>query len=214
MNIRFSRSPEEEALIASILPKEPLTDTILIPGLMKVAKKILVTTLRNELEIYRAYPKAGPMNKLEFNPTNHKTCFMGQGFRVSNNTMGDGHLSEYRRAVGTLNHAKWGNATLLEIWAADHYDSHRDMVKGAFSYGKGDRNTCPILKFEVFPLFANKKSGKKTLDDDDKELFRERYLVEVNGFLASYDRKPIKKLDKGWLEDFEKAWEREKLSLF
>lgn len=214
MNIKRIRPQPEEDLIAKILPKVPLTESMLIPGLMKSAKKILVSTLRNELEIYRQYPKQGPMNKLVFNPTHHKTCFMGQGFHVDSSEVGDAYLNDYRKAIGTLNHKQWGNATLLEIWAADHYDSHTAMVKGAFAYGKGDRNTCPVLKFHVFPLFANKQTGRKTFDDDDKDKFMYSYLEQLNAVRVSWKLKPIDTLDKEALKDANAQWEREKTKLF
>lgn len=217
MNIRWNGTPERIEEIQRVLPKQPITDTILVPGLMKVAKKLLIKCLLMEIEIYKAFPKAGKMDKITFNPTHHSTCFMGQGFMVgeSGSDTDDADLRDYREAVGTLNHKRWGKATLLEVWAADHFDSNRSMVKGVFSYCKGDRATLPQIKFEVFPLFENKKSGKKTFNDHDKWYAMDLYLKELNHFFVQYGQKKKvrEELSEADLADFEKHWERTKTAL-
>lgn len=214
-NLKILRPPEELELIKRIFPEKPLTEK-LIADLLKLAKKPLLETLRAEIEIYKQYPKKGRMDKLTFNPTNHKSCFMGQGFKVStesNYAAGDAWLSEYRSSIGTINHGEWGNCTLLEAWAGDHFKRYPEMVKAVFSYCRGDRTTLPIIKFHIFPLFKNKDSGRTSFDDVDKESDMDRYLIEVNGLLAQYGRKPMKELKGDFLKDFEEQWRRKNTSL-
>lgn len=210
--------PIRDAVIKSVLPEHPITDD-LIPTLMKLCKKQLLLALKKEIEIYKAFPKRGRMDKLTFDTTNHKKCFMGQGFNVrSGEIFDDADLRDYRAAVGTLRHGTWGNATLLEIWGGDHFKSHPAMVKGVFSYCKNERATLPALSFHVFPLFSNSKSGRWTLDEDDKDVYLYQYLTELNGFLAVEGRKATLKVityeamrkDEKLMEDFERAWERKK----
>ncbi len=217
-SIRWNGDPERMAAMKAALPNKPITDD-LVPLLLKLCKKPLLAALKQEIEIYKAFPKRGRMDKLTFDTTNHKTCFMGQGFNVkSGELFDDADLRDYRRAVGTYKHGTWGNATLLEIWGADHFKHYKPMVKGVFSYCKGERSTLPHLAFHVFPLFSHKGSGGWTLDEDDKDVFRYTYLTELNGFLAMESRKrTIKPItwedmekDKELLKDFELAWERKK----
>jgi hypothetical protein len=217
-SIRWFGNPERTAAINAVLPEKPITDD-LVPLLLKLCKKPLLAALKQEIEIYKAFPKQGRMDKLTFDTTNHKTCFMGQGFNVkSGEIFDDADLRDYRKAVGTYKHGTWGNATLLEIWGADHFKKYKPMVKGVFSYCKGERATLPALTFYVFPLFSHKESGGWTLDEDDKDVFRYTYLTELNGHIAmnTYNKK-IKPLtfedlekDKSLKEDFGKAWERKK----
>jgi hypothetical protein len=217
-SIRYNLTPERAAAIKAALPPRPITDE-LIPVLMKLCKKPLLEALKKEIEVYKAFPKKGRMDKLTFDTTNHKTCFMGQGFQVrSGELFDDADLRDYRKAVGTLRHGTWGNATLLEIWGGDHFKDHKAMVKAVFSYCKGERTTLPALKFYVFPLFSNESSGRWTLDEDDKDVYMYEYLTQLNGFIAMETRnKKIKPItyadlqkDKELREDFERAWERKK----
>ncbi len=208
MYLKHIEDEQTEALKKQVLPKETITDSFLIPGIMKASKKILIEALKREIEIYKAFPKRGRMDIKTFNTKNHKTCFMGQAFNVTNSAFSDTDLRDYRKAVGTFKHGEWGDATLLEIWGGDHFDSHRDMVKGVFSYCRGTRETLPPLKFEVMPLFQNKKSGKTQHDSLDRDKYFEKWIIEINGQLTSiYGRKPLKiPLDKKWEEVFEKDW--------
>lgn len=217
-SIRFGGTPERMAAIKAALPEHPITDD-LIPVLLKLCKEPLLEALKQEIEIYKAFPKQGRMDTLTFDTTNHKTCFMGQGFTVkSGQLFDDGDLKDYRKAVGTYRHGTWGNATLLEIWGADHFKNYKPMVKGVFSYCKGDRTTLPHLAFHVFPLFSNENSGRWTLDEEDKDVFRYEYLSQLNGYIAmnTYNKKvkPITfedlEKDKELQKDFELAWERKK----
>lgn len=210
--------PERDAVIKTVLPDHPFTDD-LIPLLLKLCKKPLLEALKKEIEVYKAFPKRGRMDKLTFDTTNHKTCFMGQGFNVkSGEIFDDADLRDYRRAVGTFRHGTWGNATLLEIWGGDHFKDYKAMVRGVFSYCKGERTTLPPLQFHILPLFSNKESGRWTLDEEDKDVFMYTYLTELNGFLAVEGRKKTLKVitfesmqkDKSLMEDFERAWERKK----
>jgi hypothetical protein len=217
-SIRINGTPEHLAAMKAVLPKKPITDE-LVPLLLKICKKPLLEALKQEIEIYKAFPKRGRMDKLTFDTTNHKTCFMGQGFNVkSGEIFDDADLRDYRQGVGTFRHGTWGNATLLEIWGGDHFKDYKPMVRAVFSYCKGERATLPPLKFHVFPLFSNKESGRWTLDEDDKDVFLYTYLTELNGFIAMNTRnKKIKPItyedlekDKELKEDFERAWERKK----
>lgn len=217
-NIRWNHSPEKMAAIKAALPERPITED-LIPVLLKLCRKPLVEALRKEIEIYKAYPKRGRMDKLTFDTTNHKTCFMGQGFNVrSGEIFDDADLKDYRKGVGTYRHGTWGNATLLEIWGADHFKGYKPMVKGVFSYCIGERATLPRLQFHIFPLFSNESSGRWTLDEEDKNVFMYTYLSELNGYMAMNTRnKKIKPItyedlekDKELKEDFERAWERKR----
>ena len=217
-SIRWNSTPEHIAAMKAALPDHPITDD-LIPILLKLSKKHLLAALKQEIEVYKAFPKRGRMDKLTFDTTNHKTCFMGQGFNVrSGELYDDADLRDYRTAVGTFKHGTWGNATLLEIWGADHFKNYKPMVRGVFSYCKGERTTLPSLTFHIFPLFSNKSSGRWALDEDDKDVFRYKYLTELNGYVAMNTRgKKIKPItfedlekDKGLLEDFELAWGRKK----
>lgn len=218
VSIRWNGTPEHLAEIKSVLPDKPIT-TELIPVLLKLCKKPLLEALKQEIEIYKAFPKRGRMDKITFDATNHKTCFMGQGFNVKSGELhGDADLRDYRKGVGTYEHGTWGDCTLLEIWGGDHFKDYKSMVKGVFSYCKGERTTLPSLAFHVFPLFSNSKSGRWTLDEADKDVFEYEYLTELNGFIAKNTRnKKIKPItyedlekDKELKKDFELAWERKK----
>lgn len=217
-SIRWNGTPEHLAAIQAVLPDKPIT-TELIPVLLKLCKKPLLDALKQEIEIYKAFPKRDRMDKITFDTTNHKTCFMGQGFQVKSGELyGDADLRDYRKGVGTYKHGTWGDCTLLEIWGGDHFKDYKAMVKGVFSYCKDERTTLPPLAFHVFPLFSNSKSGQRTLDEDDKNVFEYEYLTELNGFIAMNTRntkfKPITyedlEKDKELKKDFELAWERKK----
>lgn len=178
MNIRFvDCSPEGKlraAAIKELLPKETLLDTILMPNIDKLYP-VLLKMLYAELEVYRAYPKK-PLDESgkvklalkTFDCRNHTTCFQGKAFNVTDHTYGDGDLADYRKAVGTFNHAEWGDATLMEIWGGDHMKDYPDMVRQAFKYGANLIKTRPVLKFHINPLFMNVKSGKTVLTDEQK----------------------------------------------
>ena len=178
MSIRFiDNSPEgkaREAKIKSILPEKTLVETMLIPK-VNAMFPLLLKMLYAELEIYRKYPKkpldeAGKV-RLEmktFDARNHTTCFQGKAFKVTDRTHNDADLDDYRTAIGTFNHAEWGNATLMEIWGGDHMKDYPEMVLQAFKYGANLIDTRPVLKFHVNPLFMNGKSGKVKLTDAQK----------------------------------------------
>jgi hypothetical protein len=178
MYVRYTDTSTEgnkrRELIKKILPKDTLVDTFLMPKVESMYPTLL-KMLYAELEIYRAYPKK-PLEESgkakasvkTFEPRNHTSCFQGKAFRVKDNSFGDADLRDYRRAVGTFNHAEWGDATILEIWGGDHMKDHPKMVTQAFKYGANLINTRPKLKFHVNPLFMNGKTGKTLLTDDQK----------------------------------------------
>jgi hypothetical protein len=170
-------SPEGKARTAKIkkiLPEISLVDSMLMPR-VDIMYPLLVKILYAELEIYREYPKK-PLDETgkakvaikTFDARNHTTCFQGKAFTVKDHTHSDAELSDYRNAVGTFNHAEWGDATLMEIWGGDHMKDHPEMVKEAFKYGTRITNTRPVLKFYINPLFKHYKSGKTKLTDEQK----------------------------------------------
>tara|TARA_R110000744_G_scaffold170264_2_gene288406 strand:- start:9986 stop:10690 length:705 start_codon:yes stop_codon:yes gene_type:complete len=163
-----------ESIIKNILPKKSLVDSMLMPKI-DVLKPLLLRMLYAELEIYRAYPKK-PLEESgnakvalkTFDARNHTTCFQGKAFDVKDHTWGDADLRDYRRAIGTFNHAEWGDATLMEIWGGDHMKDYSEMVKQAFKYGANLINKRPVLKFHVNPIFMSVKSGKTKLTKEQK----------------------------------------------
>lgn len=178
MLIKYIDSSQEgkkrEAKIKSILPEKTLVETMLMPKL-DMMNPLLLRMLYAELEIYREYPKK-PLEESgkaraeikTFDARNHTTCFQGKAFSVKDHTFGDSDLQDYRNAIGTFNHAEWGDATLMEIWGGDHMKDYPDMVRQAFKYGANLINTRPVLKFHINPLFMNKKTGKTKLTEDQK----------------------------------------------
>lgn len=178
MYIKFTdHSPEGKlraAKVKAVLPKETLVKTMLMPKL-DMMFPLLLKMLYAELEIYRNYPKK-PLEESgkaraeikTFDCRNHTTCFQGKAFSVKDHTFGDADLKDYREAVGTFNHAEWGDATLMEIWGGDHMKDHAEMVTQAFKYGANLINTRPVLKFHINPLFMNLKSGRTKLTDEQK----------------------------------------------
>jgi hypothetical protein len=165
---------EREALIKELLPKKTLVETFLLPKIERMYP-LLLKMLYEELEIYRAYPKK-PLEESgkakiavkTFEPRNHTSCFQGKAFNVKDSSYGDADLKDYRKAVGTFNHAEWGDATILEIWAGDHMKDHSKMVTQAFKYGANLINTRPNLKFFINPLFMNNKTGETILTPEQK----------------------------------------------
>lgn len=210
MRLRKNSSPEKQALIEAVLPKQTLVDSIIIPGLKELVNDLLVTALRAEIEIYKAFPKTnGKLDTETFDPRNHKTCFMGQGFIVRSGGIKDADLDDYRKAVGTFHHKEWGgNATLLEIWGGDHFKKHTDMVKGVFEYCIGIRKTLPVLKFEVVPFFMNQETGITTPDEEDRLAAMEEYRINLNGMRAEYNLEPVDVVEGDYLEAFELQWDR------
>jgi hypothetical protein len=212
-----------EAKIKALLPKKSLVETMLMPKL-SLMFPVLLKMLYAELEIYRAYPKK-PLDESgkakialqTFDARNHTTCFQGKAFGVKDTTFGDGNLRDYRRSVGTFNHAEWGDATLMEIWGGDHMKDHSKMVKQAFKYGANLINTRPILKFHVNPIFMNYKTGKTELTEDQKiykydqelllaeaEMWGARTRSEANKASDSRSLRSEKvqaKMDKKYLEE-------------
>lgn len=209
MKVRFNDTPEKK-LFRENLPKVPLTHSILLPAMNKLLIPTLIEHLKAEIEIFKTYPKDKERYNIEnFNPTNHKTCFLG--FIQNNADWSDADLSAYRVAIGTINHKIWGDCTLLEIWGADHFDTHPEMVKGVFSYCNGTRKTLPELKFVSIPFLITELTGKKTLDEDDKLRYMYEYLTNLNGIRATnFNLPPITKLEGKYLEDFEAQWEANK----
>ncbi|MBS3914434.1 MAG: hypothetical protein KG003_08040 [Bacteroidetes bacterium] len=166
-------SPERDALILEILPKETLISKIIEPQIEEHLFEALAECVMGELQIFRMYPKKIGSQPIEekiktFDPTNNETCFMGKGFK-SNDELQDVELVKYRKAIGTIPHYVWGNVTLLEIWGGDHFEDYPDMVIGAFEYAFRLRDECPKIKFYTNPLFKNEKSKEFKLSQKQKD---------------------------------------------
>lgn len=181
MNINYIEGTELERearreLIESILPKQTIISSILEPSIEERLFNILSKCIKEELEVYRKFPKRTALKeestaKLEvkdFDPRHPTTCFMGKAFK-SNNKITDSELRDYRNAIGTIPHPVWGKCTLLEIWGGDHIAEHKEMVIAAFKYGAGIIKNCPTIKVFINPLFQNKDSGIFTVTDEERE---------------------------------------------
>jgi hypothetical protein len=172
---------KRRALIDSLLPKKSIVDTFLQPRLMEAMEDVLIKALKQEIEIYKAYPKKGKYQLTTFDPRSPGNCFMGQGFR--GNGLGlegwyDGELQEYRRSIGTLSHKEWGDAvTLLEVWGGDHIKDYPEMVTGVMKYCWGERKTMPEVRFYVNPFYKNASSGKMVLTEDEKAQNKEQERI-------------------------------------
>lgn len=179
-------------LIEKVLPETPIVDSFLQPKLMGAMKQPLLEALKQEIEIYKAYPKKGKYNPKEFNPRTNTQCFMGQGFMANGHGFEGWHdhdLNVYRKRVGTIAHKEWGDCTLLEIWAGDHFESHKKMVTGVFKYSWGDRATLPKLDFYVNPFYRNTNSGKFDLTEEIKKHKANVELLEsIAGYVYIRDR--------------------------
>lgn len=206
MLLRYNDTPERAALRKEILPKQDMIEAIMIPALKSKMKSVFVDILKQEIEIYKAFPKSGKMDVKTFDTRNHKTCFQGQAHDVKNGPVQSADLAEYRQAVGTLPHSVWGRCTLLEIWGADHFEKFPLMVTNVFRYCKGELKNCPTVKFEVMPLFNYSETGKYKTDEDDREVALNRYRIQMNGERAEYGLKPMKEVKGEWLQDFEALW--------
>lgn len=188
-------SPEgkrRRALIESLLPKKTIVEDFLQPRLMESMNDVLIKALKQEIEIYKAYPKKGQYEIGAFDPRTTGRCFMGQGFQA--NGVGlegwyDGELQEYRQAIGTMNHAEWGNATLLEIWGGDHFKDYPDMVTGVMKYAWGEQKTMPEIHFYINPFFKNNATGQMILTDEMKDDREQReHLAKLAAYIEIRDR--------------------------
>jgi hypothetical protein len=120
-------------------------------------KAHLTDWLRKELEVYKSTPKP-KVNMETFDPRKGLLIFGG----ASLFTQGEGVfeawpeevVATYRRAVGTFNHKVWGNVTLLEIWAADHFETHKAAVTHAILYAHGIGTNPSFLPFDVNPFLG------------------------------------------------------------
>lgn len=170
---------KDQALIRKLLPKRPLIEKFVLPALKRLMSKYLIECLQAELKIYRAFPKNGIFNIETFEPRNSKTCFMGQGFR-DNGQITDSRLADYRKGIGTMYHKVWGNVTLLEVWAADHFGKYPEMVRAAFEYGFQKRKRIPELRFLISPFLITAETGEyqKREDDIDPE-DQQDYFIDL-----------------------------------
>lgn len=204
-------TPEKKHYREEVMPKIPLTHSILVPAIKELLHDALIQTLKAEIELYKNYPKNNAKADFDkFNPRNHKTCFMSLGFIQGNGDFSDSDLQQYRKQIGTINHPVWGNCTLLEIWGGDHFESHQDMVRGVFSYCYHKRKTLPILKFESIPFIITEFTGTELLDENDLEKFKFEYLKDVNGLKTTqFGTDPYESFDdmpQGIKDDFWRIW--------
>jgi hypothetical protein len=188
-------SPEgkaREELIQKLLPKEPITGAGIHDKILRSTKKQAIDMLKQEIEIYRAFPKKGEYSPDTFTPRNSRQCFMGQGFTANGHGFEgwtDYDLVRYRKAVGTIDHPTWGNVTLLEIWGGDHYEKWPKMVKDVFDYGWGKLDKMPRVTFHISPWAKNDKSG--TWDPDPDELYQaaqREHLIKIGHYIEIRDR--------------------------
>ncbi len=181
-----------EELINKVLPKEPLISKKINDGSFIITRKELTEALIKEIEIYKAFPRAGEYKPDTFNPRNSHDCFMGQGFMANGRGFEgweDHDLRRYRQAVGTIVHKTWGTCTLMEIWGGDHFEKYPDMVKNVFLYCNGERTTMGKVKFWINPLYANDQSG--TWDphaDEQHDKLTGEFMTKVAHFLEIRDR--------------------------
>lgn len=181
MNVTFkdhNDTPERMQLIEKVLPKKTIISSILEPSIEKRLFGVIADCIRNELDIYRQYPKSPNFGSGEkerpvemvktFDPRNNETCFMGKAFKA-NAHMTDAELVRYRNAIGKIHHPIWGDCTLLEIWGGDHFEEHNEMVVGAFRYGMNLTSRCPAIRVHVNPLFQNVKSKDFKLSKAQQE---------------------------------------------
>src|SRR6188768_1831482 len=211
MIMKWSKGDKKEQAardekIAQVLPKRGLISSFIQPKLLKAMQVPLIAALKKELEIYRKYPKEGKYKPKEFDPRNNKKCFMGQGFQANSHGVEgwtDFDLKEYRKKVGTIDHREWGDVTLLEIWAGDHFEKYGDMVLNAFMYGWGEAE-MPEIKFHINPFYKNPQSGSFQKDDGHRtdETYA-KYLTMVAHYCEIRDR--MKKA--GVKSPMELAWE-------
>ena len=207
MFIRSNDTPEKKKFREEGFPKKPFTETILMPFLRSMMQGVLIEMLRAEIEIYKAFPKNNAKPDLAtFNPTNPKTCFMGMGFLQKSDQWQDADLEEYRQRIGTMHSKVWGDCTTLEIWAADHFVRHPEMVTGVFKYCYGMQKTLPNLYFESMPFMYNDLTGANTPDEDDREDALNEYLYNLNNVRESMGLKAVDHIEDKYMKDFERQW--------
>lgn len=228
---------ERQDRIKAVLPEQTIISSVLEPLIEHSLFSILAQCVRQELEVYRKYPKktkkysdkeeeTNEQRVKTFDPRNNETCFMGKGFRgnthssnedpdtIALDTMTDAELDDYRAAIGTIHHPMWGDCTLMEIWGGDHFEEHNEMVVGAFKYGMNMTDECPEIKFYANPLFHNKKSKRFKLSKAQRlhKLQMDELLAKalVFGVRTPQEAKKAraKRIDIYGLEDTKKQWEK------
>lgn len=200
MIVKMNGTSERDAKLNAILPKRKLTEQYLLPALKKAMAKPLLSALKRELKIYRSFPKDNGTLKLDsFEPRNGSHCFMGQAF-MSNGRGGmiDADLVLYRKRIGTLPHTQWGNCTVLEIWAADHYETNKDMVIQAFEYGWSKRSRMPKLYFKITPFLITAETGQsiRTPQDEEDDKAGDALILQLAEVKA---RKLLEEWKDAWL---------------
>jgi hypothetical protein len=183
---------KRQELIEQVLPKKPLVPEDVADDILKAKREELTALLIQEIEIYKAFPREGEYKPDKFNPRNSRMCFMGQGFKANGRGFEgwtDFDLHQYRKAVGTIPHTEWGDCTLLEIWAADHFADYKTMVKGVFLYCNGDRKTMPKVTFYINPFYKNNKSGKwDPHDDETADQANREHLIKIAHYVEIRSR--------------------------
>lgn len=187
-NLNSSRKTVDNQVDTALPPKTFFEE--FKSRLLKSLHDVLVSWLIREIEVLKNFPKT-EINFKDFNPKAGLLMFRGE--KLIKDKHGafdqwmDSDLSSYREAVGTISHKIWGNATLLEIWAADHYgkdDVGTAMVLEVFKYCYGKRDTIPTVSFSVLP-FLNEVPGR-TME-----------VASVNTELLSSEPAPKEKASTG-----------------
>ena len=206
MLISYNSSPEKAHFRDKVLPDKPYVHSLVLEPAFITFRSALVEALVLEIEVYKKYPRdVSLIDVSKFNPTNPSRCFMGLGFFANSDTFMDRDLEVYRQKIGKISHPVWGDVTLLEIWAGDHFNSHPKMVTDVFKYCLGKRKTCPELSFHYNPFIRYEdKSVTPTKADKQKALgaFIEEYQqIRVEAGLAR-----VAKIEQEILDEFEKEW--------
>ncbi len=206
MLISYNASPEKENFVKNVLPTAPFVHTRVLEPMFAVFHDALVDALYLEIEVYKQYPRdVSRIDVSKFNPTNPGRCFMGLGFFSNSATLMDRDLEVYRRRIGKINHSTWGDVTLLEIWAGDHYESHTKMVTDVFKYCLGKRKECPVLSFHYNPFIPHKDKSV-TPTKANKEQALGEFIEEYQVLRLASGLERVRNVDPIVLEEFEKEW--------
>lgn len=181
-----------EELINQVLPKVPITGAAINDKILESTRSQAIEMLKQEIEVYKAFPRKGVYKPDEFNPRNSRQCFMGQGFTANGNGFEgwtDYDLVRYRTAVGTIAHEVWGNVTLLEIWGGDHFKDHKKMVKDVFLYCNREKKKLPKIDFYINPFNKNDNSG--TWEPHADEIYQKanrEHLIKIANYCEIRNR--------------------------
>lgn len=175
--IKFGKGNDIVKKVASFIDA-PLTTKIMEDRRLyfESKKEEYRSTLLQEIEIYKAV-KTQQGEVKSFDPRASKSCFMGQGFQM-NGEFVDADLVAYRKAVGTIPHPIWGEATILEIWGGSHFTKYKQMVSHVYEYAMGMDSLDPdVVHFYIDPF-----SYSEELENHSSDFQRTRELMEKGVF--------------------------------